>query len=171
MQVNPRHRSSPATLLKLAGWHLFFDLDPAQSRGLPPLAALGARVAAQLASGGASNRSLVLDDASRALVQFTGIGSLRGFTANERQAWQRWSIADRRAVARVLRAKGGRRESDFAVLFAAHPQLVRSFFKLREGNSEHVPFALSLSKGDPHKLLSSRLLPFVLRQDQHERET
>jgi hypothetical protein len=141
MQANPHHRSSPATLHKLADWHLFFDLDPAQSRGLPPLAALGARVAAQLASSGAGDRAAVLDDASRALMQFTGLRSLRGFTANERLAWQhwspfvlalpgmqRWSIADRRAVARVLRAKGGKRESDFAALFAAHLRLVRALF-------------------------------------------
>ena len=144
MKLNPRHRSSPATLLKLAGWHLFFELDPAASRGLPPLAALGERVAAQLASAGAADRTLVLDDASRALMQFTGTRSLRGFTANERLAWrrwspfvlalpgvQRWSAADRRAVARVLRAKGGRRESDFAALFAAHPRLVRTLYAQR----------------------------------------
>jgi hypothetical protein len=144
MKLNPRHRSSPATLLKLADWHLFLELDPAHPRNLPALAALGARVAAQLASGGAADRALVLDDASRALMQFTGIRSLRGFTANERLAWQRWSpfvlalpgvqrwsAADRRAVARVLRAKGGRRESDFAALFAAHPRLVRALYAQR----------------------------------------
>ena len=91
-----------------------------------------------------AGRTLVLDDASRALMQFTGIRSLRGFTANERLAWQRWSpfvlalpgvqrwsAADWRAVARVLRAKGGRRESDFAALFGAHPRLVRALYAQR----------------------------------------
>jgi hypothetical protein len=145
MQVNPRHRSSPVTLLKLADWHLFFDLNPENSRSLPSIAALGAQVAAQLAGGGASDRTTVLDDASRALLQLTGIRSLRGFTAKERLAWQRWSpfvlalpgvqrwsTAEWRAVARVLRAKGGKRESDFAVLLDAHPRLVRALFTQRK---------------------------------------
>jgi hypothetical protein len=43
----------------------------------------------------------------------------------------RWSAADRRAAVRVVRAKGGRRESDFAARFAAHPRLVRALFALR----------------------------------------
>jgi len=43
----------------------------------------------------------------------------------------RWSAADLRAVARVVQSKGGRRERDFAALFAAHPRLVRALFSLR----------------------------------------
>jgi len=77
-------------------------------------------------------------------MHFTGLRSLRGFPPDERLAWRRWSpfvlalpgltrwsAADRRAVARVVRAKGGRRESDFAALFAAHPRLTRALFALR----------------------------------------
>jgi hypothetical protein len=144
IKANPRHRSSPATLRKLAEGHLFFDFDPAHPRGLPPVAALGARVAARLARHPAANRANALDDASRELMRFTGLRSLRGFTANERLAWRRWSpfvlalpglprwsAADRRAIARVVRAKGGRRESDFAALFAAHPRLARALSALR----------------------------------------
>jgi hypothetical protein len=144
IKANPRHRSSPATLHKLADWHLFFELDPARPRGLPPLAALGAGVAAQLAECAAADRATALDDASRALLRLSGLRSLRGFTRDERLAWRRWSplllalpglmrwsAADRRAAARVVRAKGGRRESDFAALFAAHPRLMRALFALR----------------------------------------
>jgi hypothetical protein len=77
-------------------------------------------------------------------MRLCGLRSLRGFSANERMAWRRWSplvlalpgIArwsgtELRAVAHVLRAKGGRRESEFAALFAAHPRLVRALFSLR----------------------------------------
>lgn len=144
MRANPRHRSSPATLRKLAAWHLFFDLDSARPRGLPPLAALGKRVVAQLAEHSALGRAGALDAASQRLMRLAGLRSLRGFTTNERLAWRRWcpfvlalpgltrwSAADRRAAARVLRAKGGRRESDFAALFAAHPRLARALFALR----------------------------------------
>jgi len=144
MKANPRHRSSPTTLRKLADGHLFFELEPAHPHGLPPVAALGARVAAQLAKHPALDRASALDEASRTLMHLTGLRSLRGFTPAERLAWRRWSpfvlalpgltrwsAADRRAVARVVRAKGGRRESDFVALFTAHPRLARALFALR----------------------------------------
>jgi hypothetical protein len=144
IKAHPHYRSSPATLRKLADWHLFFELEPAHRRGLPPVAALGVRVAAQLARHSALDRAGALDAASRTLMRLTGLRSLRGFTPNERQAWRRWSpfmlalpglprwsAADRRTVARVVRAKGGRRENDFAALFAAHPRLARALFALR----------------------------------------
>jgi len=144
MKANPRHRSSPTALRKLADWHLFFELEPAHPCGLPPVAALGARVAAQLAKHPALDRAGALDEASRTLMRLTGLRSLGGFSPGERLAWRRWSpfmlalpgltrwsAADRRAVARVVRAKGGRRESDFAALFAAHPRMARTLFALR----------------------------------------
>ena len=143
-RANPRHRSSLATLRKLAEWHLFFDLDPSRGRGLPPVAALGERVAAVLARCRGADRTEALDEASRMLMRLTGLWSLQGFTPAERQAWRRWSpfvlallgvsrwtAAERRALARVVRAKGGRRESDFAALFDAHPKLGRALFALR----------------------------------------
>ena len=141
MRANPRHRSSAATLRALAAWHLFFDCDPARRRGLPPVAALGARAAGVLAGGGAADRGAALDAASRELMRVTGLRSLQGFTRAERVAWARWSPfmlampglarwspAERRALAGVVRAKGGRRESDFAARFDAHPKLVRAVF-------------------------------------------
>jgi len=36
---------------------------------------------------------------------------------------RRWSAAERRALAGVMRAKGGRRESDFVRAFDAHAKL------------------------------------------------
>ncbi|HSD43258.1 MAG TPA: hypothetical protein VLD36_15505 [Burkholderiales bacterium] len=144
MQANPRHRSSPATLRKLAGWHMFFDVDPGRGRGLPPVAALGERAAALLARQAGDDRSAALDQASRALMRLTGLRSLQGFTPGERLAWRRWSpfvlalpgvsrwnTVERRALARVVRAKGGRRESDFATLFDAHPGLGPALFAMR----------------------------------------
>ena len=168
MKANPRHRSSPTTLRKLADWHLFFELDPAHPRGLPPVAALGARVAAQLAKHPALDRASALDEASRTLMRLAGLRSLRGFTPAERLAWRRWSpfvlalpgltrwsAADRRAVARVVRAKGGRRESDFAALFAAHPRLARSALRtaLAGGGcsrQRQKPFTWPQPRQQPH---------------------
>ncbi len=139
MRSNARHRSSPATLRRLAGWHLFLDLDPSRPLGLPPMAVLGARAAAALARLGAADRDEALDRAGQALMHLTGLRSLAGFTPDERAAWRRWSpfvlalpgvarwpAADRRALARIVRAKGGRRESDFAALVDAHPGFSRA---------------------------------------------
>jgi len=144
IQTNPRHRSSPVTLRQLAEGHLFFELDPARLRGLPPLAALGARVALLIAKSPTVNRAEALDAASHKLMRLTGLRSLRGFSPNERLAWRRWSpfmlalpglprwsAADRRALVRVVRAKGGRCESEFAARFAAHPRLSCALFAVR----------------------------------------
>jgi hypothetical protein len=139
MGANPRYRSSAATLRRLAHWHVCFELDPARRRELPPVAALGERAAAVVARANAPDRGAGLDEASRALMRLTGVRSLAGFTRDERTAWRRWSplvlalpgvsrwrAAERRALARVVRAKGGRRESDFAALVDAHPRLARA---------------------------------------------
>jgi hypothetical protein len=144
VQANVRYRSSAATLRKLAAWHVFFDLDPARPRGLPPVAALGAQAAAFLARRRAEDRAAALDEESFELMRLTGLRSLRGFTRDERAAWRRWSpfmralpgivrwsAAERRALADVVLAKGGRRESDFAARFDTHRKLVNALFAKR----------------------------------------
>ena len=80
-------------------------------------------------------------EAMRAL----GLRSYRGWTADERRAirrWaplvrilpgvERWSPAERRALAEVVRAKGGRRETEFVRRFDAHPKLRRAIVRLAE---------------------------------------
>jgi hypothetical protein len=72
-----------------------------------------------------------------------GLRSHEGFSAGERLAWERWSplvlilpgvdrwsTADRRALVRVVRAKGGRRESDFLRRFDRHPRLGKALLQL-----------------------------------------
>ena len=75
-------------------------------------------------------------------MKLTGVRSLRGCSVGERLAWERWSplvvfalpgasrwsLADRRALARVISAKGGRDEGEFIARFAAHPKLQQSLF-------------------------------------------
>jgi hypothetical protein len=48
---------------------------------------------------------------------------------------ERWSAPERRALAAVARAKGGRRESDFVALFDAHSRLRRALLELAAGAS------------------------------------
>ncbi|MBK7471022.1 MAG: hypothetical protein IPI73_10780 [Betaproteobacteria bacterium] len=138
VKKQPSHRSSPATLRKLAAGPMLFDHDPKRVPGLPPLAAIGLRVADVLAarerSAGDRERALVV--CMRDAMQLAGLRTARGMSEAERRAWRRWSPlllaipdvaqwtpAERRALAPLIRAKAGRRESDYAALFAAHPKL------------------------------------------------
>jgi hypothetical protein len=141
MRADPSHRSSTATLRELAESHMLFDLDRARAPGLPPVAELGLRIGDGFARAGAP-REAALAECIKSTLQLTGVRSLRGFTSGERLAWERWSplvafalpevsrwsLAERRALARLIRAKGGRDESDFIVRFAAHPKLQRALF-------------------------------------------
>jgi hypothetical protein len=142
MRVRPAHRSSTATLRALAESHLLFDFDRSRTPSLPPLAAPGLRIADALAKLAGGERQRVLAQCSREAMRLTGLRSLRGFSAGERLAWQRWSPvvvfalrglsrwspAERRALAQVIRAKGGRDEGGFLARFAAHPKLERALF-------------------------------------------
>ena len=142
MRANPAHRSGAATLRALAESHMLFDFDPARTPWLPPLAEPGLRVSAGLAARARGDRERALAQCSGEAMQLTGVRSLRGFSAGERLAWQRWSPvvvfalpgvsrwspAQRHALARVIRAKGGRDESEFLARFAAHPKLERALF-------------------------------------------
>ncbi len=142
MRATPSHRSSAATLRALAGSHMLFDLDRGRTPSLPPLAEPGWRVAAALAKRAGSERERALQACSRETMRLTGVRSWRGFSAGERLAWSRWSpvvmfalrgvsrwsAAERRALARLIRAKGGRDENGYLVRYAAHPKLQRALF-------------------------------------------
>jgi hypothetical protein len=145
MRSDPAHRSPAATLRALAESHLLFDFDRSRTRVLPPVAELGLRIGDGLAARAKGERESVLAECSRETMRLTGVRSLRGFSAGERLAWQRWSplvvfalrgvarwsLAERRALARVIRAKGGRDENEFIARFAAHPKLERALFGKR----------------------------------------
>ena len=144
-RADPSHRSQAATLRALAESHLLFDFDRARTPSLPPIAELGWRIADRLAARAGGERERVLAECSRETMRLTGLRSLRGFSAGERLAWQRWSPlvvfalpgvsrwsrAERRALAQVIRAKGGRDESEFIARFAAHPKLERALLGKR----------------------------------------
>ncbi len=143
---NPACRSSETTLRKLAGWHMFFELRPGRRPELPPLAEIGLRVAGILAAreGANGDRESAIGQCLDEALRLTGVKSLLDFTPDGRLAWQRWSplllaipgvsrwtLTDRRALARIILAKAGRRESDYVTLFAAHPKLQRSLLTSR----------------------------------------
>ena len=46
---------------------------------------------------------------------------------------ERWNARDRRELVKVIRAKGGRRESDFVMRFDRHPKLPKAIVRLGRG--------------------------------------
>ena len=140
MRRDPRHRSSPATLRRLARDNVYFFVGAEREDviGRLPLAGVGLAVSALLAKRYGSARVAATEELAREARSALGLRSLAGWTPAERSAFDRWAPLvlalpglgrwgsdDRRALAQVVRAKGGRRETAFVSRFDAH-------FKLRE---------------------------------------
>jgi hypothetical protein len=145
MSVDPRHRSSAATLRRLAEQPLF--LQPRGARddviGRLTLANVGLAATALLARRFGSRRTEALAACARDAGARLGSGVWRRWTAEERGAWirwapvvlalgglERWSDGERHALVEVIRLKGARRESDFVRAFDAHPRLRRALARL-----------------------------------------
>ncbi len=142
MRRSARHRSSAETLRRLAGQHVFFDLDPDRSHPLPPLAALGLRVGKFLSQQAGTDRERALHECAQEAMAQCGLVSLRGFSPDQKVAWQRWAPlvvmlkphtwtgAERQSLVDVIRAKGGRSEREFVSLYATHPRLDAAIHQL-----------------------------------------
>jgi hypothetical protein len=135
VQRRPRHRTRAGMLRRLAQRHLFFDLDPAQPRPLIALGTLGLHAGAALSARAGSDRGRGVDEASVALQRHCALPSLRGWSGDQREAWQRlapvltlldlatWRDDERRSLVELIRAKGGRSERDYIARYHAHPRL------------------------------------------------
>ena len=145
---DPSSRSTRQTLARLAKENLFLHLGRARRDviGEVPLPSVGVAATALLSRRFGGGRApgdrgdSVCAAEARARV---GLRSFAGWSADERAAFhrwapvllllpgvERWSAAERRALAEVVRAKGGRRESEFVQLFDAHPKLPRALARL-----------------------------------------
>ena len=149
MKADPKHRSSLATLKVLASENLYFHLGKERDDaiGLLELPNVGLAVTDMLARRFGSDREgaeavLILE--ARDLL---GLKSLSGWSEGERLAFRRWaplvailpgiarwSAAQKHALTAVLRAKGGRRESDFVRLFDRHRKLRRAVAALAKSS-------------------------------------
>ena len=90
-----------------------------------------------------SSRKLADRTCAREARQLLGIRSQQRWSEGEKLAWRRWSPlililpgvarwseADKKALVAVVRAKGGLRESDFALQFDRHRKLRRAVSKM-----------------------------------------
>jgi hypothetical protein len=135
----PRYRSSQRTLRRLAQDYLYFETSGARAPHWPSVVELGEKVAARLAAVKDADREAALyaclEEASRLLDRSWP----RHADPHVRNAWKQWSVVipllpgirlwssqERIELARVISAKGGRRDSDYLKLFDAHPKLGQS---------------------------------------------
>jgi hypothetical protein len=147
MRENPRHRSSTATLQKLSSEPVFLYLDRAKQDVLAkiPTEEVGLKISRLLADRFGADREKGVRTLSREAAHLLGVRSQRSWPPAERLVWERWSPLivmlpgisrwrpeEKRALVQVVRAKGGRRESDYVRLFNKHGRLRRAILKLAQ---------------------------------------
>ncbi|MFN0008849.1 MAG: hypothetical protein ACKVXR_13190 [Planctomycetota bacterium] len=142
---DPKHRSSLTALKKLAAHNLYWSLGAPRDDviGSFPLDRIGFAASDYLSQRFGSDRErgerACADEAGRIL----GVPRWRALPPGERLAFQRWapvvrvlpgveswSRVDRAALGRVVRAKGGLRESEFVLQFDGHRRLRKAFVEL-----------------------------------------
>ena len=162
MARRPGSLSSAATLRRLAESSLVLHLGRSRRdiMGIVSVADVGLRASRYLARRFGADREEGARICAREAAVRAGLigpegerrrargGALSRWTNEERQAWgrwapvlmmipglERWPGAARRALVAVVRAKGGRRESDFVRLFDAHPLLRRAILALARSST------------------------------------
>lgn len=150
MRRDSAHRSSRSTLRQLAKENVYWHLGPPREDviGLLPLANAGLAVGRMLAKRFGAAQGRGADACTREAAALLGGGPGRGWSRDERRAFDRWaplvlllpgvsrwSAAERRALLAVIRAKGGRRETDFVHRFDAHRKLRRALATLVQSTS------------------------------------
>ena len=149
MAKRPRHRSTIATLRRLACENLYYDMARPRDDviGELHLGRVGEAVTGAVAKRFGSNRRRAAHVLTREARSLLGLSSLDGWDRSQRlvlQRWaplisvlpgvSRWSSSDRRALAEVVHAKGSRRESDYVSRFDAHRRLRRTVVALGAAN-------------------------------------
>jgi hypothetical protein len=148
MKKDPRHRSDRPTLEQLAAHNVFWQPGRRarpDEMGVLSLPNVGLHVTRYVAERFGSDRERAARLCAAEAARLLGVRSRGPYAPGERLAWERWAplvmvlpgvaswtAVQKAALARVVRAKGGRRESDFVRLFDAHPPLRRALRRLAE---------------------------------------
>jgi hypothetical protein len=147
MKRDPAHRSGLRTLRKLVTADVFYFVKREREDvlGRLPLGEIGLGIARAAARRFGSDREAAVRTASAEAARMLGLGSRGRLTPGERLWWDRWSLLvsalrgverwsaeEKRALARIVLAKGGRRESEFVRLFDRHRKLRRAILGLSD---------------------------------------
>lgn len=148
LRRDPRYRTPPARIDELAADYMYLQLGGPRRDvlGHLPLGDIGLGASRYLAQRFGADREKGLRVCAREAADLLGLGRRLGkLPAGERLAWERWAPlvlalpgvagwprADRIALAAVIRAKGGPRESDYVRLFDRHRRLRRALVALAQ---------------------------------------
>jgi hypothetical protein len=153
MRRRPTHRSSPETLRTLASKNVFLHLGKPRDDviGILPLDRIGLAVTDYVVKRFGWDRERAAQVCADEVAELLGAGDWRGLPAAERLMWQRlspltmllpgvesWLDEDKKALARIIRSKGGRRESDFVKLFDSHQKLRQAFKKITQHGTRYA---------------------------------
>lgn len=140
---DPGYRSNRSVLARLAAAHMFWKGNAKHPAVVTPQAAIGFALARRLAAQAGGDREGAVRACEQRVARRFGVSSTRRFTTGERlwlRRWaplldalpavERWSASERRSTVAVVCAKGGRRESDYARLFDAHPRLAAAVLSI-----------------------------------------
>ena len=110
---------------------------------------IGLRVSRWVAERFGADRERATRACAREAARLLGVRSTKRWTAGERLTWRRWSPLmlalpgieswtgpEKRALAGIVRAKGGRRESDYVPLFNRHRRLRRALLDLAKEDED-----------------------------------
>ena len=143
--ADPRHRTSLARLERLSSVNMYLELGPSRAEIMGELARenVGLHVVRYLARRFGAERERGIATCMREAGRLLGLSRLDELASGERLAFERWaplvlllpdiarwSRGERLALAEVVRAKGGRRESDFVRRFDAHASLRQALWQL-----------------------------------------
>ena len=145
MARQPKHRSSPATLRTLAAENMYWYSGRPRDDviGILPLHRVGLAITDYLAARFGSDRERGERICAEEAARLCSVRAWQRWPASERLWWTRWgplvlllpgleawSPQERAGLVEVVRAKGGRRETEFVRLFDAHRPLRRALLKL-----------------------------------------
>jgi len=139
------YRTSIGRLNRLSSVNMYLHLGEPRDDVIGEFARenVGFHIVRYLAGRFGADRERGIASCAREAARLLGLRSLATLPPGERLAWDRWSPlilalpdienwsgTERRAAARVVRAKGGRRESEFVRRFDRHPRLRAAVLKL-----------------------------------------
>jgi hypothetical protein len=138
MARSAKHRTTVERLNDLSADNMYLSLGRSRADvlGRISLGNIGLAASRILAARGGGNREAAVAACAVEAAARLGLERLDALAPGERIAWDRWApivlaldgvegwtAEERRAAADVVRAKGGRRESDFVLRFDAHARL------------------------------------------------
>lgn len=151
LRADPGRRSSQATLQALSAAPLFLHTarERADIMGRLNLGRVSLHISAGLAARAGGHREAAVEQSLAEAGRLLEVRVPRPSDAARRLAWerwaplalvlpgiQRWPASDRAALARVIDAKGGRRESDFVLAFDRHARLRHAIAALARTNPQ-----------------------------------